>query len=117
MAHYLRLGKTAEFPVGSLRAFQVAGREVAVSNVEGSFYAFGNECTHARAFLTQGEIRDCRIVCTWHWASFDMATGRVIMGPAGLPLPVYGIRTEGDELQIEWPEVLPENAVVAVERY
>ena len=116
MAHYLTLGKTAEFPLDCLRAFRVGGREVAVSHVNGVFYAFSNECTHMLAYLTDGFVRDCEIVCTWHWASFDMATGRPTNGPAGSHLAVYPVRTEGADLQIEWPEELAQDAVVPLNR-
>ena len=85
--------------------------------MQGSFYAFSNECTHRLAFLTDGYLlRDREIVCTLHWACFDLATGRPTDGPAGSDLAVFAVRTEGDELQIEWPEALPPDAVVALNR-
>jgi len=45
---------------------------------------YSNKCTHAGCRINQ-EI-DGQLLCPCHGSKFDAATGRVLQGPAGLPL-------------------------------
>ncbi|GAC1539368.1 MAG: non-heme iron oxygenase ferredoxin subunit [Herpetosiphon sp.] len=69
----------------------VAGREIALFNCEGTFYAVDNVCTHAYAHLSEGTLDtdDCTIECPLHGAVFDLRTGRVRALPATQPVQTY----------------------------
>lgn len=49
-----------------------------------SLTVFSNKCTHAGCRINQ-EI-DGQLVCPCHGSRYDSATGKVLQGPAGLPL-------------------------------
>ena len=45
---FQKVAKLAEVPVGSTKIVKVGDVELFVANVEGSFYALLNKCTHFR---------------------------------------------------------------------
>jgi nitrite reductase/ring-hydroxylating ferredoxin subunit len=99
---YVAAGKTSEYTPGALKLVSVDGTEVAVTQVDGSFYAFANECTHQNVRLAEGfgELRGRRITCALHDSSFDVKNGRVTGGPAYEPLATYAVRVEGDDVLV-----------------
>ena len=46
MATFTKVAKTSEIPTNSGKTVSVGGRDSAVFNVEGSFYAIDNTCLH-----------------------------------------------------------------------
>ncbi len=99
---YVTVGKTSEIAPGTVSVFRVDGQNVAVANVDGEFYAFGDVCTHDGGPLADGELDtdDCVIECPRHGARFDIVTGAVRALPAVIPIPVYNLRIEGDEIKL-----------------
>jgi nitrite reductase/ring-hydroxylating ferredoxin subunit len=94
--------KTSEIPAGSVTAIDVRGIRIAVANVDGTYYAFDDECTHEQCSLAEyGELAGASLTCTCHGSEFDVRTGKVLAPPATVPVKVYPIRVEGDALQIE----------------
>jgi 3-phenylpropionate/trans-cinnamate dioxygenase ferredoxin subunit len=45
-------------------------------------------------------LPDGTIQCAWHGARFDCQTGAVRQGPAIIPLPVYEVRIDGDQVLV-----------------
>ena len=94
--------KTSEIPAGSVTAIDVRGIRIAVANVDGTYYAFDDECTHEQCSLaTEGELEGTTVTCTCHGSEFDVRTGKVLAPPATQPVKVYPVRVAGDALQIE----------------
>ncbi len=46
MAEFQTMAKASEIALGEMKLVNVAGQDIVVANVEGTFFAFGNECTH-----------------------------------------------------------------------
>jgi nitrite reductase/ring-hydroxylating ferredoxin subunit len=97
---YVTVGKTSDIPPGTVRVFMVDGRGVAVANVDGQFYAFADVCTHDDGPVAEGELDGCVIECPRHGARFDITTGQVLAMPAVVPLPVYDLKVEADEIRV-----------------
>ena len=93
-------GKTEDFAPGSMKVVKVDGREVCVTKVDDGFYAFSNECTHARHPMSFGFVKGKEAFCIFHWASFDATNGAVIQGPAYDPLTTYEVRVEDGIVQV-----------------
>src|SRR5688500_20403766 len=89
--------KTSEIPAGGIVAVDVRGTQVAVANVDGTYYAFDDACTHEQCSLTEmGELAGTTVTCTCHGSEFDVRTGKVLAAPATVPVRVYPTRVEGD---------------------
>ena len=79
------------------------GREVHVYRSREGVRAAANVCLHFGGPL---ECKDGKFTCPWHGATYDMATGRRIDGPApaGSELLFLSTRVEGDALFYVWGE-------------
>jgi len=80
---------------------RVEGRAIAIFDVAGSCRAVDDECTHAGGNLSEGEVEDSTVICPWHGARFDLATGAVLSGPAGSPVKSYPVRIEGSGIWVD----------------
>jgi 3-phenylpropionate/trans-cinnamate dioxygenase ferredoxin subunit len=100
VADFVTVGSAEDVPDGEMRMFQVGGEDVAVANVEGEYFAFGDVCTHRQCSLSEGDIEDTSVICACHGSTFDMKTGEVLAPPATEPIVVFEVRVEGGELQV-----------------
>ena len=101
MAEFVSVSKASDISPGSLLAFDVRGKPIAVANVGGMYYAFDDTCTHEECSLADGDLAGATVTCLCHGAEFDVRTGEVLAPPAPLAVKVYRTRIEGDALQIE----------------
>ena len=58
---FVLAAKIADVPVGSVHEIQVAGKAVALANVDGKFFAINNTCLHRGGPLGEGSLQgqDC----------------------------------------------------------
>ena len=54
MAEFVKIATTADIPLGKVNVYEVDGRQIAVCNVDGTFYAIDDICTHDGGSLDQG---------------------------------------------------------------
>jgi 3-phenylpropionate/trans-cinnamate dioxygenase ferredoxin component len=101
MGEFMTVGSARAVGDGDLTVFKVSGVKVAVANVGGTMYAFGNTCTHRQCPLAKGELEETTVTCPCHGSQFDVTTGAVLRGPAVHPVESYPIRVEDDAIQIE----------------
>jgi nitrite reductase/ring-hydroxylating ferredoxin subunit len=97
----VRIGKVADVARGQMRAFDVAGTKVNVSNADGHLYAFDDTCTHMACSLANGELDGTTVTCACHGSQFDVTSGAVLRGPAERPVRSRVVQVEGDELLAE----------------
>ncbi len=95
MEEYERVAESAEIPIGTIKIFKLEGREIMVANVEGSFYALPNKCTHLGGPVGRGRLTGSVVQCPWHGSKFDVRNGAVVQGPAARPEPVIELKLEG----------------------
>jgi 3-phenylpropionate/trans-cinnamate dioxygenase ferredoxin subunit len=100
MTEFVSVAKASDLAEGELRAYDVSGTPMAVANVGGTLYAFGNICTHRGCHLAKGELDGTTVTCPCHGSMFDVTTGAVLRGPAEEPVGSYAVRVEGEEIQI-----------------
>jgi 3-phenylpropionate/trans-cinnamate dioxygenase ferredoxin component len=100
MAEFVTVVNPDDIPEGELAAFVVNGTRIAVTNVGGAHYAFGDTCTHLHCSLAEGEMEGRTVICPCHGSQFAVATGAVLRGPARDPVASYPVRLEGNALQV-----------------
>ncbi|GAC1557209.1 MAG: AsnC family transcriptional regulator [Herpetosiphon sp.] len=74
--------------------------QVAVYNTPTGWFALENRCSHARGPLVDGEVHDGRVVCPWHAAEFDLATGEALCKPARGPVQAYAVQVENGTVML-----------------
>jgi len=79
-------------------AVEVDGVAIALVKTEGEVFAIFDECSHAEIPLSEGEIDGCTLECWLHGSRFDLRTGEPTGPPASVPVPVYPVRIEGDQV-------------------
>jgi 3-phenylpropionate/trans-cinnamate dioxygenase ferredoxin component len=84
---------------GALRVV-IDGVPVAIVRSEGEVYAIQDVCSHANVALSEGEIEDQTIECWLHGSRFDLVTGRPTGLPATVPVPVYPVKIDGDDILV-----------------
>ncbi|HYJ86390.1 MAG TPA: Rieske 2Fe-2S domain-containing protein [Pyrinomonadaceae bacterium] len=73
------IGRVEDLPLGSCKTIELPeGRELAVFNVDGEFYATNNFCPHKGAPLAEGILCGHVIECDWHGWQFDVRTGECL---------------------------------------
>ena len=97
----VRIGSRADVAPGTMRAFDVDGRRIAVASVDGTFYAFDDTCTHAGCSLADGELDGTKVTCPCHGSEFDARSGAVLRGPAAQPVDTVVVSTLGEDLLAE----------------
>jgi 3-phenylpropionate/trans-cinnamate dioxygenase ferredoxin subunit len=96
-----------EVPVGSMKQVSVAGQDLLVANVDGSFYALHSWCTHEEGNLSEGVLRKNVVTCPKHGAQFDVTTGKALLGPDGesadsiQPEKSYKVLIQGNDVMVE----------------
>lgn len=82
-----------ELQPGETRMVYVEGKQVGLFNINGELYALNNRCPHARGPLSEGTIDTdaCTVVCPWHYAKFDIKTGKVLDGVARQSVKPYAV--------------------------
>jgi len=98
---FITIAKTAEIPRGQARTFTLGDKRVAVCNVEGTFYAVDDMCTHDNGPLGSGFLDGHAIECPRHGAKFDVRTGAVLQLPAAAGIQTYPTRVENGEIQVQ----------------
>jgi len=101
MAEFVKVAKTNDVPAGQVKVYQVDGRQIALCNVEGEFFAIDDVCTHDQGPLGEGELDGYQIECPRHGARFDVKTGRALTLPAVMPVQAYAVRVEGDDVEVQ----------------
>lgn len=68
------------------------GSAVALYNLDGTIHATADRCTHGDASLSEeGTIVGVQVECSWHFGTFDIASGKPTGMPCTEPLKVYPV--------------------------
>jgi 3-phenylpropionate/trans-cinnamate dioxygenase ferredoxin subunit len=67
-----------------------SGERCLVFDVEGALYAVSATCSHRALSIEGGSVQGATIVCPWHKARFDLATGKGTR-PAREPLKTFAV--------------------------
>ncbi len=97
---FLRASKKDEVPPGTIREFQLDGKNIAVANVDGKIFAINNVCLHRGGPLGQGELEDSTVTCPWHGWQYDVTTGKVKINPA-VGVETYAVEVRGDDIFVD----------------
>src|SRR5579863_1850850 len=89
MADFIKIAEVDDIKEGRLMPMEVDGELVCLTKVDGTVYAFTDNCTHISGPLNEGEVDGPVLTCPWHLAQFDVRTGKVLRGPARQDLMTY----------------------------
>ena len=101
MAKTVKVAQTSDLSPGTGKVVQADGRSIALFNVEGTFFAIDNTCTHRGGPLGEGELSGDTVQCPWHGAHFNVKTGAVTRPPAPAGVRSFPVKVEGNDVLVE----------------
>ena len=101
MEEFVKVAETTEVPPGNMKKVTLDGKEILVANVEGTYYAIGNKCTHRGGDLSKGSLSGKLVKCPRHGAKFNVTTGEVVAGPATKSEPTLEVKVEGKNILLK----------------
>ena len=101
MPEFVKVAKTDEIAPGQGKMVEVSGKKIALFNVEGSFYAIDDTCTHRGGPLSEGVLDGKEVTCPWHGAVYDVTSGEVLGPPAPKGVARYNVQIDGGDIRVE----------------
>ena len=101
MAEFVPVATTSDIEPGTVKVYEAGGKQIAVCNVDGTFYAIDDVCTHDGGPLDQGELLGDQIECPRHGAQLDVKTGKALTLPAVQGVKSYAVQVDGDDIKVE----------------
>ncbi len=91
------LCKVSEVPPGEMKRVDVEGHDpMVLCNADGAFHLLDDECTHAIASLSEGDLEDHQLYCPLHGGSFDVRTGKATGLPCKHALRTFPVDVQDD---------------------
>lgn len=97
---FVKVAEVSEIPPGDMKAVRVGNEEILVVNVDGTFHACDDVCSHSYASLSEGDLDGAEVQCPLHGATFNVSTGQVLTPPATEALRRFEVRVEGADVLI-----------------
>src|ERR1043166_8519774 len=76
MGTLVKVAKTTDLPPGQGKTVEANGREIALFNVGGTFYAIDNTCKHRGGSLGEGELDGTVVTCPLHAWTYDVSSAK-----------------------------------------
>jgi 3-phenylpropionate/trans-cinnamate dioxygenase ferredoxin component len=98
----VKIANVTDLKPGEMKRIVVEDEELALYNVDGTFYVTSDICTHAGLSLTEGSLDGCIVACPKHGGKFDVTNGKAVALPAFKGLQTYAVEIEGDAIYIDF---------------
>ena len=96
---FVPVAKAGDVAPGSAAVVVVDGREIALFNVAGIFYALENACPHQGGPLAEGFIDGPIVTCPWHAWCFDVRTGSMTLGALS-SVDAFEVQNDGSTISV-----------------
>ena len=90
---FIKAIDASELPANTMMKVTVGGKEILLANVDGTFFAITNRCTHMGGNLSGGVLNGSLVTCPRHGAQFDVRTGKAV-GNARIAFINMAVRDE-----------------------
>jgi nitrite reductase/ring-hydroxylating ferredoxin subunit len=97
---FVSVASVKDFKPDEMKAVNVNGKPILLVNLNGTFYAIGNTCTHMSCPLSKGTLKGENVECVCHGSMFSLKTGEVARGPAAKAEPKYDVRVENGKVLV-----------------
>lgn len=100
MADFVEVARLEQVPLGTGSRFTVAGKDVAVFNVDGNIYAMEDSCLHQGTSLATGKLEGKVVTCRSHGWRYDVTTGST-MSSRGYGVASYLVKVVDGKILID----------------
>lgn len=99
MESFVRVASTAELQPGQCKVVVAEGRQIALYNINGTFYATDNTCLHRGGPLGDGILDGNVVTCPWHGWTYDVTTGVSVINP-NVAVKCFKVMVEGSDVNV-----------------
>ena len=99
--NWIDAAAVADVPEGDVIGIRVAGKEIALYEVEGEIFATDNTCTHGQARMSDGFLEGREIECPLHQGRFDVCSGKALCAPLTTDLKTYVVKIENLRVMLQ----------------
>jgi 3-phenylpropionate/trans-cinnamate dioxygenase ferredoxin component len=100
MSDWVEVARVGDIAAGELKAVEYDGAMIVLFNLDGSYHALDDVCTHDGGPLSDGVIQGEEVVCPRHGARFAIRTGAVTAPPAVEPVRRLAVRVEDGRILV-----------------
>ena len=100
---FVRVAALSDLADGEMRQVSADGTEILLSRVDGRVHACTAFCTHYGAPLATGVLSGTTVVCPWHHAVFDVASGALCEPPAPDALRTFEVEMRDGDVYVRVP--------------
>ncbi len=90
-----------DVPEDDVIGVDIAGKSLALYQVDGEIYATDNLCTHGNARLCDGFLEGHEIECPLHQGKFDIRNGKAMCAPLTEDVRTYPVRIESSRVFVD----------------
>ncbi len=101
MSNWTDVAGVDAVPADDVIGIDIAGKSVALYQVEGTIYATDNLCTHGNARLCDGFLEGYEIECPLHQGKFDIRNGKAMCAPLTEDVRTYPVKIEGARVFVD----------------
>jgi 3-phenylpropionate/trans-cinnamate dioxygenase ferredoxin subunit len=98
MAEFLESIALDRLPPGKAKVVRIAGKDIALFNVDGAVYALDDACPHAGISLGSSKLRGNLVTCRGHRFGYDVTNGQCAS--------IAGLRAATHEVKIVAGKIL-----------
>ena len=97
---FFNVASANDLKQNEMKAVNVEGHPVLLVNLEGTYYAIGNVCTHMACPLSKGTLKGENVECVCHGSLFNLKSGDVVRGPASKAERRYNVKVEKGQIMV-----------------
>jgi nitrite reductase/ring-hydroxylating ferredoxin subunit len=99
VAEFVEAGSLNQLPPGKGTTVTLAGKEVALFNVDGIVYAMDDSCLHHGMSLGSSELEGKIVTCRGHGWKYDVTTGSTDH-VLGFGVAIYPVKVEDGKIMV-----------------
>lgn len=101
MSEFIKVANKSDLPPGRAAVVELAGRTIALFNVNGEFFALDNTCVHRGGPLGEGFVdqNNLTVQCPWHGWIYSLVTGASPIDSMA-KVEKFDVKIEGEEVMI-----------------
>lgn len=100
MADYVEAARLEQLLPGKSTCVTIAGKDLALFNVDGTIYAIDDGCLHHGASLGTSKLEGKIVTCNAHGWKYDVTTGSTVHVP-GYGVKSYPVRLQDGRILID----------------
>ena len=105
MANYVEVARVEQLPPGRGTVVTIAGKDIALFNVDGTIYAIDDSCLHHGQSLGSSKLSGKIVTCRGHGWKYDVTTGSTLSSP-GYGVSAYPVKVVDEKIMVAIDETL-----------